>query len=582
MSDERIVPTPAPADLPTVTIASDGQPIKSEYNLVSVTVDRALNKVPAARIMLLDGDVAKEDFEISNSEDFVPGKEIEVLAGYHAQESTIFKGIIVQHGLKVRKGKPSYLVLDCRDAAVKMTVGRKNGYYNEMSDAEIIEELIGEYGLTADVEATDVTHPEMVKFNTTDWDFMLSRAEVNGKLVIVDDGTVSLKAPDTSQEPVLSLIHGSTMMEFEAALDARSQLAAAKAAAWDYASQEIIAEEGGGIDFSEPGNLDAATLSDVLGLEALSLQHTGQVADAELKSWASGTLLKSRLAKIIGRVKCQGFGDIKPGHMLELKGVGDRFNGNAFVAAVRHQIDSRNWVTDIQFGYTAEWFAERHQLMDRSAAGLLPGVHGLQIGVVTQLESDPDGEDRVLVRMPVIDPEEEGIWARMACPDAGENRGIYFRPEIGDEVVLGFLNGDPRDPVILGMLHSSAKPAPLTAADDNHEKGLVTRSEMKLIFNDDEISVKLETPNGNILTVSDQEGAILLEDENGNKITMNSDGITLESAADVNITASGDVNIDGTSINVSASAQFKAEGSAGAEVSSGATAVLKGSLVQIN
>jgi Rhs element Vgr protein len=582
MSDERIVPTPAPADLSTVTIMTDGQPINSEYNLVSVTVDRALNKVPAARIMLLDGDVAKEDFEISNSGDFVPGKEIEILAGYHAQESTIFKGIIVQHGLKVRKGKPSYLVLDCRDAAVKMTVGRNNGYYKEMKDAEIIEELIGEYGLTADVEATDVTHPEMVKFNTTDWDFMLSRAEVNGKLVIVDDGTVSLKAPDTSQEPVLSLIHGSTMMEFEAALDARSQLAAAKAGAWDYAAQEIIEEAGDSVDFSEAGNLDAATLAGVIGLKAFCLQHTGQVADAELKSWATGALLKSRLAKIIGRVKCQGFGEIKPGHMLELKGVGDRFNGKAFVAAVRHQIDSRNWVTDIQFGYTARWFAERHRLMERSAAGLLPGVHGLQIGVVTQLESDPDGEDRVLVRMPIVDPEEEGIWARMASPDAGQNRGIFFRPEIGDEVVLGFLNGDPRDPVILGMLHSSAKPAPLTAADDNHEKGLVTRSEIKLVFNDDEISVKLETPNGNTLTVSDQEGAILLEDENGNKITMNADGITLESAADVNITAGGDVNIDGTSINVSASAQFKAEGSAGAEVSSSATAVLKGSLVQIN
>ena len=582
MSDERIVPTPAPADLSTVTIMTDGQPINSEYNLVSVTVDRALNKVPAARIMLLDGDVAKEDFEISNSGDFVPGKEIEILAGYHAQESTIFKGIIVQHGLKVRKGKPSYLVLDCRDAAVKMTVGRNNGYYKEMKDAEIIEELIGEYGLTADVEATDVTHPEMVKFNTTDWDFMLSRAEVNGKLVIVDDGTVSLKAPDTSQEPLLSLIHGSTMMEFEAALDARSQLTAAKAGAWDYAAQEIIEEAGDSVDFSEAGNLDAATLAGVIGLKTFALQHTGQVADAELKSWASGALLKSRLAKIIGRVKCQGFGEIKPGHMLELKGVGDRFNGKAFVAAVRHQIDSRNWVTDIQFGYTARWFAERHRLMERSAAGLLPGVHGLQIGVVTQLESDPDGEDRVLVRMPIVDPEEEGIWARMASPDAGQNRGIFFRPEIGDEVVLGFLNGDPRDPVILGMLNSSAKPAPLTAADDNHEKGLVTRSAIKLVFNDDEISVKLETPNGNTLTVSDQEGAILLEDENGNKITMNADGITLESAADVNITASGDVNIDGTSINVSASAQFKAEGSAGAEVSSSATAVLKGSLVQIN
>lgn len=583
MTDERIIPTPAPADLATFKILIEGREISGEFHVVSIAVNRAINKIPTAQVVLLDGDVAKEDFDLSNSENFIPGKEIEILAGYHSAESTIFKGIITGHGLKVRKNKPSWLVIECKDAAVKMTIGRKNAYYRNMSDSEIIEEIIGDYGQPADVESTNLQHKEMVKYHTTDWDFMVARAEANGKLVLVDDGTIAVKAPDTNQTPVLSLIHGSTMMEFEAAMDVRHQLAATRCTSWDFANQVLLEEESDRVDFGEHGNLDAARLAEVIGLESLQMQHTGQVEDAELKSWADARLLKSRLAKIIGRVKCQGFGDIKPGHLLELKGVGDRFNGNAYVTAIRQQIHTRNWETDIQFGLAPEWFAAtRPDIIDTPAAGLLPAVHGLQIGVVTQLEEDPDGEDRVQVRMPVIDPQEEGIWARVAGLDAGENRGVFFRPEIGDEVVLGFLNDDPRDPVVLGMLNSSAKPAPLKASDDNHEKGFVTRSEIKMIFNDEKISLTIETPGGNKITLSDDDGAIVLEDGNSNVITMNADGINIKSAADINIKAGGDVNIEGTDTHVKASAQYKAEGSAGAEMSTGATAVVKGALVRIN
>lgn len=582
MSNERVIPTAAPSDLPTVTILSDGTEIRAEYNIVSITVTRTINKVAAAQVALLDGDVAAEDFEASNADDFTPGREIEILAGYHTNESTLFKGIIVQHGIKVRKNKPSLLVIDCKDPTVKMTIGRKNAYYRDITDSEIIEELIGNHGLSAEVEATDVQHAEMVQYYTTDWDFMVTRAEANGKLVFVDDGTVEVKAPDTGQDPILSLIHGSTIMEFEAAIDARNQVAAAKCTSWDYSSQELIEEETDSISFSEQGNLTVDDLAEVIGLDALSMRHTGRISDAQLKAWADARLLKSRLAKIIGRVRCQGFGAIKPGHMLELKGVGDRFNGKAFVTAVRQQITSRNWESDIQFGRDPAWFSEMYPTTGPPAAGLLPAVRGLQIGLVTKLEEDPDGEDRVQVRMPVVDPAEEGIWARVATPDAGENRGIFFRPEIGDEVVLGFLNDDPRDPVIVGMLNSSAKPAPIAASDDNHEKGIVTRSEIKMMFNDEKICLTIETPNGNTITISDDEGSIVVADENSNTITMDSSGVAIESQGDINIKAAGDVNIEGINTHIKASAQYKAEGSAGVEMSSSATAVVKGSLVQIN
>ena len=132
------------------------------------------------------------------------------------------------------------------------------------------------------------------------------------------------------------------------------------------------------------------------------------------------------------------------------------------------------------------------------------------------------------------------------------------------------------------MLHSSAKPSPITAAEENNEKGFTTRGELKLLFDDDKLSITIETPNGNKAVLSDDEGSIILEDENGNKVEMTSDGINLDSAGDVTIKATGDITIEGTNVTNTAQANFLAEGSGGAEVSTSAVAVLKGSLVQIN
>ncbi len=132
------------------------------------------------------------------------------------------------------------------------------------------------------------------------------------------------------------------------------------------------------------------------------------------------------------------------------------------------------------------------------------------------------------------------------------------------------------------MLHSSAKPAPITGSDDNHEKGLVTRSEMKVLFDDDKKTIEISTPAGKMVTLDEDQGNIVITDENSNVVTIDDSGITLESPKDINLKASGDVNIEGTNVNIAANAEFKAEGSAGAEVSTSAVAVLKGSLVQIN
>ncbi len=170
----------------------------------------------------------------------------------------------------------------------------------------------------------------------------------------------------------------------------------------------------------------------------------------------------------------------------------------------------------------------------------------------------------------------------MATLDAGDERGTVFRPEIGDEVVVGFLDDDANHPVVLGGLHSGAHPAPIAASDDNHEKGLVTRSGMRVVFDDDKSVITIDTPNGNEVVLSEDEGSITVADESGSSVVLGSDGIALESAKDVVIKATGDVNIEGVNVNLKASATLAADGSASAELTSSGTTTVKGSLVQIN
>jgi Rhs element Vgr protein len=422
----------------------------------------------------------------------------------------------------------------------------------------------------------------MVQYYCTDWDFIVSRAEKNGMLVIPDDGELKIRKPTVDPDAVLSLVYGATVLEFEVEMDAQNQFTSIKSKSWDSGNQEIIEADAENPDIGQAGNLDEEALSDVIDLEELKLDHGGQVSEQELQAWADAAALKSTLSKIRGRVKCQGFSEVKPGNTIEINGIGERFSGLMFVSGIAHQFSDNTWTTDIYVGLSPKWFSQSEEIIDTQAAGLLAGINGLQIGIVTDLE-DPDGEDRVKVRLPILNPNDEGIWSRVATLDAGENRGAFFRPEMNDEVVVGFLNDDPRDAIVLGMLNSSAKPAPITASNNNHEKGFVTRSEMKVIFNDDEVSSTIETPNGNKFVLSDNTGNILVEDENGNKIELSSAGILVESASDLTLKASGEIKVEsGVNMTLSAGAQFKAEGSAGAELSTGAVAVVQGSMVQIN
>lgn len=596
MPFSQTLPQTQKKDLVTFTIKANGEAVGTQYGIASINIIKEVNKIPSAKIVMYDGDAAAQDFSISNEETFLPGTEIEISAGYHSEETTVFKGIILKHSLKIRNDRSPLLIIDCKDKTVKMTVARKSKYFYDKKDSEAAEEIIDTYKLEYEIEDTTVQLQAIVQYDSTDWDFVVSRMEANGKLCLVNDGKIIARKPDFGADAVLDAVFGATMLEFDAELDARNQYQSVVAKSWDYSNQQITsatAEEPG---FEENGNVSSSDIGDTLSISEYDLFLGEDVNENELQKLADARLQQARMSRCRGRVRFEGYGQLNAGDLINIGGVGERFNGKVFVSGIKHEITNGLWNTDIQFGLSNEVFARQPEVSSAPAASMLPSVHGLQIGVVTDLE-DPDSKNRIRVRMPLIDEAEDGIWARVATLDAGDTRGTFMLPEIDDEVIVGFLNDDPRNAVVLGMLNSSAKPAPLTASNQNDEKGYVSRSGMKMIFNDADKSLKIETPAGKKVTISEADGVMSLEDENGNKFSMDSSGVSVESAANMSIKAGGDITIEAVNISLSPSSNFSlSAGSASMTAGSGSaslsapsltvegtgTATIKGGMVMIN
>ncbi len=539
----------------TTTILSNGIEMNPEYNLMSIDIIKEANKIPFAQLILLDGDASQQEFAISNTDFFKPGNELEIKLRYEERvrdEATVFQGIIIRHSVRADLYR-SYLSIELKDAAIKLTTQRKSTVFREMTDTEIIKKIIQETGLKFISTAnTQAKHQEMVQFYCTDWDFILSRADANGCWVLADDGEITLQKPELKGRPKHTFEYGiSDIYEFEMEADLSHQYTSVESMTWDVKTQQISPPQKA-TDFSlTQGNLQPDKLAKIINADNYQLVTLGQLDKQEMQAWADAKLSKSRLAMVQGRLKVPGFADIKPGDIMKVAGIGERFNGKTLVSAIRHQVNEQGWQTDVQFGLSANWFTQQNNdIIDSPASGLVPAINGLQIGIVDKYEDDPDKQYRVKVNIPSI--EKDGlVWARLASIDAGKERGIFFRPEIGDEVVLGFINDDPRQAVILGAMHSEKNVLPkrLEVTEENNKKGIVTKESLKILFDDENKSIELSTPNSNIIKLSDADKGIYLEDENGNIMTINEQGFQIKSSQDIVIEGKN-ITIKGSKVDV--------------------------------
>ncbi|MEZ4362928.1 MAG: type VI secretion system tip protein VgrG [Kofleriaceae bacterium] len=549
------------ADVPTITLTSGGERVPA--TVLSVEVRRELNRVPeatvTARVVRDARDASvKTGYEVQGrsarplAATFELGKPlaIAVRAG-NDEDATLFEGLVAKYGMESRAGV-SELRIELKDAAFRLTRQRRSAVFHDQTDADTIRELVEGAGLAVGQLAAAARHDEMIQFQASDWDFIVSRADAQGRVVDVRDGVVHVRP--MALAGAAKQLDG--VLEVELELDGGEQWATLTGQAWDAealtATDPVAAARPAGA-LAAP---DVASVAERLGGEAGALVHPVSLPELELNAWASSRLLRSRLALLRGRVLLEGRPDVAPLDAVELEGVGERLDGAAFVSAVTHTIDDGGWRTELRIGLPPEPFAHQPDIADVLAGGLLPPARGLHVGVVSAYEADADplGQQRVKVLLSVLGREQDAVWARVARPDAGEARGLVFWPEPGDEVVVGFVNGDPRQAILLGALHGPGNAPPAVAspptADAPGRRAIVSKRGTVLAFDDAGPSVTLKTPGGNRIVLDDAAQSIALTDPHGNSITLDAEGITLKSASDLKLDAAGQVVISGREVDV--------------------------------
>jgi uncharacterized protein involved in type VI secretion and phage assembly len=177
----------------------------------------------------------------------------------------------------------------------------------------------------------------------------------------------------------------------------------------------------------------------------------------------------------------------------------------------------------------------------------------MHAGYLAKVESldDPEHRNRVQVRLIAfdgVDGQDAPMWARVVAPFAGKDRGVFFLPDEKDEVLVVFMNGDARFPLIVGGLWSgSAKPpADIQSGGANRYKRIKSRNGIVVTLDDQQgkETLTLETPGGQKVTLQDGPGSVIVEDSNGNSVK-------LEKAA-ITVTASAKVKVQATQVEVTA------------------------------
>jgi len=191
----------------------------------------------------------------------------------------------------------------------------------------------------------------------------------------------------------------------------------------------------------------------------------------------------------------------------------------------------------------------------------MAGPNGIVIGIVSDLE-DPENLGRIRVTYPHLE-DQVSDWARLVSLMAGPDRGVFFRHEVGDEVLVAFEKGDPRHPYILGGVWSKADAPP---ADDGNAK----ENNWRFIRSRSGHLIKLDDTQGSeTVEIEDKDGSRrIVIDTSGEKIKIECD------SGDVEVKASGKVNVDASEVAVKASGEMKLE--------AGGTLTIKGATVNIN
>lgn len=584
-------------------IAINGKILDSEYQVIKINVDKAINKISRAKIYITGGDAYQNTFDQSEDSNFLPGKTVQIKLGYEQDNEPVFEGIIENLGVSLRNGfatKPwqSLLILECVDVAVKLTNSYTSDIYEKKKESEIMATLLKKVsGLKSTVSTTTVTHPFFPKYNSSDWDFILSRSKLNGLVVLNSDNEIKISKPYKMVFlPELTITNGESTINFDAQISSGSQLSSVSLDSWNDFTNKVNKSKAVEPSLVANKTLTGSTLSSSTSESAININIPQRMEVAELKALSGAILQESRLNRIVGRAKFKGFPKITIGSVVALNGFGKNFDGNIYVTAVSHQLESGVFTTQIEFGLKKNVFGSP----DIDKTDFMKPITGIHIGTVKKIDADPLNEGRIQVLIPALKNTGNGIWAKLSQFYSASKAGAFFIPELGSQVVVSFIAEDPRQPLILGTLYTKANAPYTKIAKDNAKKAFVSKSNLMLEFDDKDKIITISSPKKNSIVINEKTKSITITDQNKNVVKLADDGIALTSKKNIKITAAGvvtitgskgvtvngkagsGVKVDGSNINVSAKSGLNLKGGAKAGLVASGKVTVKGATVAIN
>lgn len=337
-------------DLVTFSIKSNGSEIPDTYQVLNVSVKEKINGIPYAVITLNDGDPSRENFPIANHSTFAPGSKIQINAGYDDRNRTIFNGIVSRNSIVINSKVGSVLKVSCSATALRLVRSVQNRSFTNKTDADIITQLCHDQGLKISIPATNLIHEKVSQNKISDWAFILERAAENGLLITAADDEITAAKPAIHGAPAQKIVYGENLYEMKLTLDASDQFVSTTifGETPDGNQLEIQSRE---VDANSQGNISVQRLAETIDDNTKRLYADHPASKTALQNQANAALLFSRLSRFYGNVKCAGTALVKPNSLINLGGLGARYNGDAFVSGVKHYIGDGNWFTRIEIGY---------------------------------------------------------------------------------------------------------------------------------------------------------------------------------------------------------------------------------------
>lgn len=497
----------------------------------------------------------------------------------------------------------TFTVLRGYDAAHRLFRGRRTEAYNQMTASDIALKVAQRAGLrTGEVTSTTTVYDHVTQAGTSDWDLMQRLAADVGFEVTVREGkfgfgppTAASRAPAAGgpqNEDPLVLRLGADLLRFRAVVTSAEQVKEVEVRGWDIATkQELTATEPAKTSSVVLPDIDPPTLAKTFGdprYVSTDVPHRTQ-AEVDVAAASLAEAVAGAFAEFEGVAR--GNPKVKAGTAITVDGLGAPFDGKYTVTTSRHRLDPTT-------GYTTAFSVTG--VRDRTLLGLASGggpattaPPGVVVGVVDDV-NDPEQAGRVRLRFPWLDSEYVSGWARTVQAGAGKDRGTLILPEVGDETLVVFEQGDVRRPYVLGGLYngvdqpdSQGIPAVDGGKGTVNRRSVVSRRGHRIDFLDEDgrtegvtvasgdgkVSLKLDATGTTVTLHSD--GSVLIEGTRG--ITVDSSSAKLElKGGQISLTATQGVTVDGGAgpVKVSSGSQLDLKG--------GAVASLSAALVKIN